>query len=301
MIHWLRAHGRAFGEAGRYLGSAPLSSLLAVIIIGIALALPAAGRWALDNVEQLGRPIGDTHEISIFLDSEASRAEIEAIEQRLRNAPRASWRFVGKEEALARLQKQEGLQGLTAGLTRNPLPDAFVVRPRDSAPKALQDFAQHARTWPKVAAVQHDNAWAARYQSALRLGRTLVALLGGAFAIALVAATFNTIRLQILARREEIEVALLIGATRPWVARPFLWFGLIEGFLGALVAVVVLVGTHLALAPIAAELSRSYGSEWRAAPPSLALIGGLFALGTLLGFAGAWLSTRRIGRIVGKG
>jgi cell division transport system permease protein len=295
---WIRSHIRAFGEAGRYIGASGVSTLLAIVTIGIALTLPAAGRWMLGNLDHVGQRLGDTHEVTVFLATDATRADAQDIEKRLGTASAMSWRFVGKEEALATLQKQEGLQGLTAGLTRNPLPDAFVVRPRDHSPRALQDFAQHARTWPKVAAVQHDNAWAARYQSALRLGRTLVTLLGVAFALALVAATYNTIRLQILARREEIEVALLIGATRPWVARPFLWFGLIEGFLGALLAVFLLAATHLLLAPIAGELAKSYASEWRMAPPALTLLGLVLGGGTLLGLLGAWLSTRRIGRIV---
>ena len=297
MIAWLRAHSRAFGEAGHYLGASPLSSLLAVLAIGISLALPAAGRWALDNIERLGRPIGDTHEISIFLSTEATRADLDELERRLKNAPASQARFVSKEDALAKLQKQEGLQGLTAGLTRNPLPDAYIVRPLDVSPKALQEFAQHARTWPKVAAVQHDDAWAARYQGFLRLGAMAITLLAGVLAVALVAVTYNVIRLQMLARRPEIEVALLIGATRHWVARPFLWFGLIEGLLGALFAIVLLVAVHFLLAPLAADIARAYGSAYRLTLPDPQLLANIVGAGGLLGWLGAWFSARQLSKI----
>lgn len=297
MSAWLRAHFRAFGEAGRYLGASPLSSLLAVIAIGIALALPAAGRWALDNVEKLGRPLGDTHEISIFLHPDAGRADRDELERRLGNAPAAVWRFVSKEDALAKLQQQEGLQGLTAGLTRNPLPDAYIVRPADVAPRALQEFAQHARTWPRVAAVQHDDAWAARYQGFLRLGGMAIGLLAGVLAIALVAVTYNIIRLQMLARRPEIEVALLIGATRGWVARPFLWFGLIEGLLGALSAIVLLLAAHFLLAPLVGDIARAYGSGYRLGLPAGHLLAAVLAAGGGLGWLGAWFSARQLGKI----
>ena len=297
MMGWLRSHLRAIGNAGRLIGDSGVSTLLAIITIGVALALPAAGRWMLDNLDHVGQRLGDTHEVTLFMHSDATRNELADIEKRLDGTLGLIWRFVGKDTALANLQKQDGLQGLTAGLSRNPLPDAFVVRPRDRSPKAMQDFAQHARTWPRVAAVQHDNAWAARYQAALRLGRVLVAALAGVFGVALVAATFNTIRLQILARREEIDVALLIGATRPWVARPFIWFGLIEGLLGALVAVLILVALHFALAPLVGDLARSYATDWRLPPPSLELLGQVLAGGALLGLLGAWLSTRRITRL----
>ena len=297
MKAWLRSHVRAFGDAGQILGAAPLTSLLAVLAIGIALALPAAGRWALDNIEKLGRPIGDTHEISIFLATDATRAEVDEVERRLKNAPAARWRFVSKEDALAKLQKQEGLQGLTAGLTRNPLPDAFIVRPDDIAPRALQEFAQHARTWPKVAAVQHDDAWAARYQGFLRLGGMAIGLLGGVLALALVAITYNVIRLQMLARRPEIEVALLIGATRDWVARPFLWFGLIEGLLGAGCAILLLLLAHFLLAPLVTDIARAYGSNFRLGLPDRQLLAVLFAAGGGLGWLGAWFSARQLGKI----
>jgi cell division transport system permease protein len=297
IIRFLRAHLRAFGEAGRYLGAAPLSSLLAVVAIGIALALPAGGRWALDNVEKLGRPLGDTHEISIFLQPDASRTDAEEVEKRLKNAPSAHWRFVGKEAALVNLQKQEGLQSLTTGLTRNPLPDAFVVRPDDVSPRALQEFAQHARTWPKVAAVQHDDAWAARYQGFLRLGKMAVALLAGVLAVALVAVTYNVIRLQMLARRPEIEVALLIGATRHWIARPFLWFGLIEGLLGAFAAIFLLVAADILLAPLVGDIARAYGSAYRLTLPERNLLLAVLAAGSALGWLGAWFSARQLGKI----
>lgn len=297
IIGLLRAHRRAFGEAGRYLGAAPLSSFLAVLAIGTALALPAGGRWALDNVEKLGRPIGDTHEISIFLLPEANRADLDELEKRLKNAPAARWQFVGKEEALAKLQKQESLNGLTAGLSRNPLPDAFVVRPDDVSPRALQEFAQHARTWPKVLSVQHDDAWAARYQGFLRLGGMAIGLLAGILAVALVAITYNIIRLQMLARRPEIEVALLIGATRHWVARPFLWFGLIEGLLGALAAVVLLIAADLLLSPLVTDIARAYGSAYRLELPEKNLLFAVLAAGAGLGWLGAWFSARQLGKI----
>jgi cell division transport system permease protein len=293
MMNWLRSHVRAFGQAGRYINASALSSVLAIVAIGIALALPGAGFWLLDNIERLGRSLGETHEISIFLSSEAASADTAEIEKRLKNSSALRWRYVSREEALANLQKVEGLQGLAAGLPRNPLPDAFVVTPRDTSPRAMQDFAQHARTWPKVAIVQHDSAWATRYQAMLRLGRMGTVVLASILVIGLIAVTFNTIRLQIVSRRQEIEVALLIGATRNWVARPFLWFGLIEGLLGALFALFVLLSSHFLLAPLVSDIARSYDNATRLQAPARELLLGILVVGMALGWTGSWLSTRR--------
>ena len=182
---------------------------------------------------------------------------------------------------------------MSSGLPRNPLPDAFIITPRDSTPRAMQDLAQHARTWPMVDTVQHDAAWSGRYHALLRFSRLGLLILAGILALALVAISFNTIRLQILSRQQEIDVAILIGATHPWIARPFLWFGLIEGLLGALFAILLLFGTHFALAPLAADIARSYDSQLHLNHPSPELLLRLIATGTLLGFFGSWLSTRR--------
>ena len=84
--------------------------------------------------------------------------------------------------------------------------------------------------------MQLDSDWARRLHAALRVGRTLTLLLAALLACALVAVTFNTIRLQILTRREEIEVSSLIGATKPFIRRPFLYFGAIQGLAGGLTA-----------------------------------------------------------------
>lgn len=293
MIAWFRSHIRAFGMAGHYLGLSPLSTTLSIIAIGIALALPGAGFWLLNNVEHLVHSLGETHEISLFMTNDAEQADADEIQKRLEANNAVKWRFVSKNEALKNLNKIEGFKDLTAGLPNNPLPDAFVITPHDTSPRAMQDLAQHARTWPKIATVQHDSAWATRYQSILRLGRMGTLILASILAVALIAVTFNTIRLQILSRQLEIEVALLIGATRAWIARPFIWFGLIEGFLGALLAAFILLSIHFLLAPLASDIARSYDSMARLKAPAPLLLAGLLFTGMGLGLIGSWLSTRR--------
>ncbi len=108
-------------------------------------------------------------------------------------------------------------------LKRNPLPDAFVVTARGNRPETLERLRDEAKGWPKVAHVQLDSEWARKLRrGAAGSGAPHVAVLGVLLAAALVAVTFNTIRLQILTRREEIEVSKLIGATNPFIRRPFL-------------------------------------------------------------------------------
>lgn len=145
--------------------------------------------------------------------------------QRNRVAPArhqsGSWRLVPKDEALKRLQSSEGMAEIIASLPRNPLPDAYVVEPRDTQPESMEQLAKTFSDWPKVAHVQLDSAWVKRFDAFLRIGKLSITLLGSLFAGALVAVASATIRLQILAQAAEIEVAKLIGATDAFIRRPF--------------------------------------------------------------------------------
>jgi len=112
-------------------------------------------------------------------------------------------------------------------------------------------------------------------------------------ATALVAATFNTIRLQILTRREEIEVSKLIGATNPFIRRPFLWFGALQGLAGGLAAWGVVTLAVFLLNRDLSGLASLYSASFRLPGLSPTDVGSLLGLSALLGWLGAWLSATR--------
>ena len=292
MRSWLAQHLAALRDALRRLAAAPLSSLLSLLVIGVALTLPTAGWLTLDNLRKLTGDTPGVQQISIFLVIATGKREISEIESRLRASPAGSWRFVPREEALQRLQAAEGMAEIIGSLPRNPLPDAFVVTPTDARPEALEGLAKTFATWPKVAHVQLDSAWVKRLDALLRLGKLVVMILGALFAGALVTITFNTIRLQILAQAAEIEVAKLIGATDTYIQRPLHYFGMLQGALGGLcAALLVSAGLHL-LTPPVAELARLYGASFALRGLSASDVIVLAAIGAALGWLGAKISVR---------
>ena len=178
----------------------------------------------------------------------------------------------------------------TVSLPKNPLPDAFVVEPSDTRPESLEALAQSLTAWPKVAHVQLDSAWVKRFDTFLRVGKQSITLLAALFGGALVAVTFNTIRLQILAQSTEIEVAKLIGATHAFIRRPFQYFGALQGALGGLfAALLVALGGRLLAAPVG-ELVALYGGEFVLHGLTAANVAVLAACGAVLGWLGAQLS-----------
>lgn len=293
MIAWLRHQKRALASALDRLRSQWLGTLLTALAMGVAISLPAGLYLALDN---LGRVAGDLPaqpEISVFLDADASAAQKQALEARLKAADIAKAHFVPRDRALEALAATQGLGDIAAGLPSNPLPDAWIVQPGSSARDELVRIADELGKLPGVAETHLDSVWADRLQAALDAGRLVVWLLASLFAVALVAISGNAIRAQVLARRDEILVSRLIGATDRYIRRPFLYLGALQGLFGGLAAVGVLAVAGTLLRGPVDRLASLYGSGFQLAPPAPVEILAVLAFTALFGWLGAWLSVTR--------
>ena len=294
MRTWLRQHGQAIAAALGKLASQKAAAALNALVIGIALALPAGGYALLSSLCTVALGASLEPQLSVFLRADTKPPETETLGRRLKEDARVrDVRFVPREQALKELQATEGLAEVVAALNRNPLPDAFVVRPKAAEAAALEALARELRALPAVAHVQVDSAWARRLGALARTARLAIALLAALLAFGLVAITFNTIRLQILTQRAEIEISKLIGATDAFIRRPFFYLGALQGIAGGLVALAILWGSLAALNVGVSELSASYGSTFRLAflEPGDAAAVALFSAG--LGWFGAFLSVSR--------
>lgn len=285
MNAWLRQHRQAAGAALRRLG------VLNTAVIGVALSLPTGGYALLENLRGVaGRFALDT-QISVFLQPGAKRADADALGRTLRADRRiAKVRFVPREQALKEMSEVQGMAEVLAALGRNPLPDAFVVTPRG---EDIGPLAGELAGLPGVAHVQADAAWARRLAALANIGRVAIWLLSALLGAGLAAVTFNTIRLQILTRRAEIEVSKLIGATDAFIRRPFYYLGLFQGAAGGIVALgIVAAGLGLLNREVRA-LAESYGSGFRFDFLGLGDALAVVVFAGLLGGLGAQLAVAR--------
>jgi cell division transport system permease protein len=293
MIGWLRHQKHAFTSALRRLRTQPVATLLTALAMGVAISLPSGLYLALGNLNQLAGDLPAQPEISVFLDTEVSVSDKQALAERLKKPDIAKARLVPKEEALAALSAAQDLADITAGLPQNPLPDAWVVRPLVTSREELTRISDELAKLPGVAETNLDSQWAERLQAALTIGRTGVGLLAGLFAIALIAISGNAIRAQVLSRRDEILVSRLIGATDRYIRRPFLYFGALQGLLGGLAAGGVLALAGWMLNTPVEHLASLYGSAFHLLPPTRIEIALVLGLTTLFGWLGAWISVTR--------
>jgi cell division transport system permease protein len=298
MISWLRHQKNAFGAALRRLRAQPVATLFATLAMGVSISLPCGLYLGLGTLGRLAGDLPTRAELSVFVAADASAEQRRTLEARMRQADIAEARYVPKDEALARLGAASGLADVAAGLPDNPLPDAWVVRPRAEAHDALERLAEEVGRLPGVAETHVDSQWAERLQAGLALGRTVVMVLAALLGIALIAISGNVIRAQVLARRDEIQVSRLIGATDRHIRRPFLYLGALQGLLGALAAGGVLAVAAAARRAPVARVDMLYGSHFQLLPPSAFEIGVALGLTALFGWLGAWVSVARTLRLV---
>jgi cell division transport system permease protein len=295
MTVWLRQHGSALALAWRRLAGAPTNTILSLLAIGIALALPAGGLMLFSNAQSIIGKVSAKPQVSVFMALDADRRQARDVATRLGHMDDVeSVVLVTREETLERMKSAQGLGEVLDALPTNPFPDALVVTPRDDRPQALEGLAAQLRRLPKVEHVQLDSAWVQRLDALLRLGRMAVMLLAALLAAGLVAITFNAIRLQVITSRAEIEVSRLLGATDSFVRRPFYYFGAVQGLLGGLAAWAIVHGGALLLNAPIAQLASLYHLDFVLVPPGSADAIVLLGLATSLGWAGAALSLREI-------
>lgn len=291
---WLFAHLDTLRDTLGRLLQQPFATLLNAVVFSIALSLPAGFYLGIDNLARFSRQITSDPQISLFLALEANATDASEIDRRLRAHNGVDeFRFISREQALQRLKRSAGMADVLAELDSNPLPDAFVVTAKSADPEALERLRSDVTAWPKIDYVQLDSDWARKLDAALRIGRLLVMLLGVMLSIALIAITFNTIRLQILTRRDEIEVSKLIGATNPFIRRPFLYFGSVQGLAGGAGAWVVVALAVQVLNMGLSELAALYGTTLKLSGLSSSQSIALLLIASGLGWLGAWLSVSR--------
>jgi cell division transport system permease protein len=294
MRAWLASHRYALAGALARLARRPTGAMFEASVLGIALALPLAFLLAVENVRALVAHHPAVPEMSVYLALDADSEAVEDVGSRLRAIAGAeAVRFISRADAAARLGRSKALAEVLDALPANPLPDAFTVQLRAADMERLDSLRSEIIEWPQVARVQVDSEWAQKLDALVRSGWLAAVALGLVLALAMVAITFNTVRLQMLQQREEIELSRLIGATEAFVRRPYLYFGALQGLFGAAIGIALVVGMHALAARELARLSAAYGAAlelallpWQAVIPVL-------ATGVGLGGLAAWLCSAR--------
>jgi cell division transport system permease protein len=291
MSAWISSHVQACLRAFKRMLSAPIAALISTLVIGIAIMLPLGLYSLFSNITAAASRLNTEPNVNVYLQVAASNDDAREIEKRLKTIVNvADVKFISRETALTEMKRVASVADLLNGLDSNPLPHAFTLRPRATDTATLEQMRRDITALPKVDAVVMDFEWAKKLKRFATFAERLVMLLGAVLALAVVFVTGNTIRLQILTQKDEIEVSRLIGATKRFVRRPFLYFGALQGALAGGMAVLAMVALTWWAGKEVQALTISYGSDFQLQYATPEQIIGVIAIGAFLGWLGAYLS-----------
>lgn len=274
----------------------PLASLMTVVVIGIALALPAGLYVILKNIEQVSSQWDDAAQISLFLKQDVNDAEAQYLVNKLKVWPEiTAVNYQSASQSLEEFRQLSGLGSLLDTLPTNPLPAVIIVQPdsHDLRPDAVGSLLSRLESLPDVGQAQLDMEWLQRLRSINDMGQRGISILGLLLSLSVLLIIGNTIRLAILNQQSEIRVIKLVGGTNAFIRRPFLYTGFWYGLLGGLVAWLTLLFTMSLINGPINELASQYESEFTLAWLSGTMILTLPLIGMLLGVMGAWLAVGR--------
>ncbi len=290
------------GRALRGMRQALFINVVAVLTMAIALFVVSVFAGAVGQMQSLLDAWGQDIVVAIYLDDDASAEDVHRIKKAVAFAAGEDSRVehIARDEALERLRNSLGEDaGILEGLDRNPLPASVEVRGgvTKEGPEALQNLAELAMELPGVTEADYGREWVSRLEGLITLGSMAGFLVGGLILLAAVVTVSNTIRLALFARKDEIEIMKLCGATDSFVRAPFLIEGGIQGTLGATVALLSSLLLWLLLLPrIEQGLTDAFAMQVEVGMPAGVLVL-LVPGGALLGLAGAALSVGRFLRV----
>ena len=294
-MNYFTLHFEAAKNAVHQLFKQPLATLLILVMLAIAMSLPLALYLGVQSSQAVLGKLNESPQITLYMEQNADEADNAVVKELLAADKRIEKsEFIGKAQGLSELQTSMGEQDIVSMLDSNPLPDAFVVSPKPGGtPSEMQALRQDLAKLPMVESAQLDTEWMQTLYQIDDFVQKVLAFLSVTLSVAFVLVAHNTIRLQILSRKEEIEITKLLGAPSSFIRRPFLYQAVWQSLLAAGLSLALCAWLIHATQPLVAQIFRPYGLniEWRFFHTWewLSVCGIVAALG----IAGAWLATRQ--------
>ena len=293
---WISHHVTAAQTSLTALRRTPMATITTIVVIAATLSLPAIFMAMTTNIQKMSQNWQHAGHITLYLKSPMSSDNVNAFLSRVRAVPEiGKARLISAEQGLAELQQQEGMQDILRYLPENPLPAVIEIDPifQVSDTKKIQRLYSQLKAYPQVEQAKLDIQWAHRlgaiFDVTAVLAKGLMLILG----LTVLLIIGNTLALAIRARKDVIQVQVLLGAKDAYVIRPFLYTGIWYGMAGAVVAIIFVMIFMFHLARAANQLFALY--DWPFVLNGLSISEAFLfiLLSTLLGWFGARVSVQR--------
>ncbi|MGH7369820.1 MAG: permease-like cell division protein FtsX [Candidatus Methylomirabilaceae bacterium] len=263
--------------------------LSSIITIGVSFLIIGIFLLVILQTNAFVAEWKEQFQLSVFLDDKITPTQLEILEKRIQNESAVkSVTFVTREQALANFRRElKGQESFLEGLGNNPLPASFQLRVREGyqSPAALERLSAFLSRLEGVEDIQYGQEWIERISNAARIVKLLGLIIGSVLTLGSALIISNTIRLAVYARAAEIEIMRLVGATKAYIRAPFLVEGMLQGSLGALLALGLLFAVYRLAAPtldLASPLVATASDRGLLEPSMIvALVSGGAAIGAL--------------------
>lgn len=226
----------------------PFVNLVTIGTITLALLIVSLFLLVFVNLENAAENWSEKVQVTIYFDKDLNPQEQSDLKGKLTAIPetsRVNW--VSRDDALKRFRARlRGQETLLEGIRSEILPSSFEIslKKNSRSSEAVDVYVAKLRAIPGIGEIQYGEEWVRRFNTFLTFMRVVGALLGSFLVLAVVFIVSNTIRLTVYARRDELEVMSLVGATRMFIKMPFLLEGLLQGVAGGLLSLVLLFATY---------------------------------------------------------
>ncbi|MCF7520884.1 permease-like cell division protein FtsX [Neisseria sp. ZJ106] len=291
-IHYFSLHTESARSAFKELLRQPVGTLLTLVMLAVAMTLPLFLYLGVQSGQSVLGKLNESPQITVYLDTHAAKEDADTVAALLKQDQRLDKiRFVGKQEGLQELQSNLD-QNLVSILDENPLPDVFIVTPDARfTPQQMQAVYDDLLKLPMVESAAMDTEWVRTLYQINEFIRKILWFLAVTLGMAFVLVAHNTIRLQILSRKEEIEITKLLGAPASFIRRPFLYQAVWQALLASAVSLGLCGWLLAAVRPLVDAIFKPYGLNivWRFfnGGETALILGAVTALGVF----GAWLAT----------
>ena len=295
MNHYLSLHLESAADAVKQLCRQPVGTLLILVMLAVAMTLPLTLYLGVQSAQAVLGKLNESPQITLYMELNADAGDTEAVQTLLaKDARITKSEFIGKNKGLEELQTSMGGQDLVSMLDENPLPDVFIVTPDPATPPVeMERLKNDLEQLPMVESAGLDTEWMQTLYQINDFLHKIFWFLALTLGVAFVLVAHNTIRLQILSRKEEIEITKLLGAPASFIRRPFLYQAVWQGILASGASLALCAWLVNASQPLVNRIFKPYGLhiDWRYFHFWEVLL--ILAAVSALGIAGAWLATQQ--------
>ena len=292
MNYYLSLHVESAKRAAGYFFRQPVGTLLILAMLAMAMTLPLTLYLGVQSSQNVLNKLSETPKITVYLEPAATETDVDALKKMFTEDKRIKQAtFISKEDGLEEMKNALDSQDIVSMLDDNPLPDSFVITPVSNAPDVVTTLKTEVEQFPMVESSQMDSEWMKTLYQVNDFVQKVFWFLAITLSLAFMLVAHNTIRLQILTHKEEIEITKLLGAPSSFVRRPFLYQAAWQSVLSAAISLGLSTWIMRTTQPLVKQIFEPYGINlaWRGFTPQemLIVLVGVCALGIL----GAWLAS----------